>query len=35
MRFNIMTLYPEKVMTGLETRIIGRAMKNKIIEIEA
>ena len=35
MRFNIMTLFPEMVMNGLETSIIGRAVKNKILEIEA
>ena len=35
MRFDIMTLFPEMVMNGLETSIIGRAVKNKILEIEA
>ena len=34
MRFDIMTLFPEMVMNGLETSIIGRAVKNKILEIE-
>ena len=35
MRFDIMTLFPEMVMNGLETSIIGRAEKNNILEIEA
>ena len=35
MRFDIMTLFPEMVMNGLETSIIGRSVKNKILEIEA
>ena len=35
MRFYIMTLFPEMVMNGLETSIIGRAVKNEILEIEA
>ena len=35
MRFDIMTLFPEMVMNGLETSIIGRAVKNEILEIEA
>ena len=35
MRFDIMTLFPEMVMNGLETSIIGRAVKNKILEIVA
>ena len=35
MRFDIMTLFPEMVTNGLETSIIGRAVKNKILEIEA
>ena len=35
MRIDIMTLFPEMVMNGLETSIIGRAVKNEILEIEA
>lgn len=35
MRFDIMTLFPEMVMNGLETSIIGRAVKNEILEIGA
>ena len=35
MRFDIMTLFPEMVMNGLKTSIIGRAVKNEILEIEA
>ena len=35
MNFHIMTLFPEMVMQGLNTSIIGRAMENKIIGIEA
>lgn len=35
MRFDIMTLFPEMVMNGLGTSIIGRAVKNEILEIEA
>ena len=35
MYFHIMTLFPEMVMQGLNTSIIGRAMENNIIDIEA
>ena len=35
MRFDIMTLFPEMVMNGLGTSIIGRAVKKEILEIEA
>ncbi|MBR6469082.1 MAG: tRNA (guanosine(37)-N1)-methyltransferase TrmD [Lachnospiraceae bacterium] len=35
MNFHIMTLFPEMVMQGLDTSIIGRAMENGIIDIEA
>ncbi len=35
MRFYIMTLFPEMVMEGLNTSILGRAMNSGIIEIEA
>ena len=35
MNFHIMTLFPEMVMQGLNTSIIGRAMENGIINIEA
>lgn len=35
MRFDIMTLFPEMVMNGLNTSIIGRAVNKGILEIEA
>ena len=35
MRFDIMTLFPEMVMNGLRTSIIGRAAQKGILEIEA
>ena len=35
MRFHVLTLFPEMVMDGLNTSIIGRAIKNEKIEIEA
>lgn len=35
MRFDIMTLFPEMVMNGLNTSIIGRAIDKGILEIEA
>ena len=35
MRFYIMTLFPEMVMQGLSTSIIGRAMEKEILSIEA
>ena len=35
MRFDIMTLFPEMVMNGLNTSIIGRAIEKGILEIEA
>lgn len=35
MRFDIMTLFPEMVMNGLGTSIIGRAIEKGILEIEA
>lgn len=35
MRFDIMTLFPEMVMNGLNTSIIGRAIERGILEIEA
>lgn len=35
MRFDIMTLFPEMVMNGLGTSIIGRAVNKGILEIEA
>lgn len=34
MRFHVLTLFPEMVMDGLDTSIIGRAIKNENIEIE-
>ena len=33
--FYILTLFPEMVMSGLNTSIIGRAMENGFLEIEA
>lgn len=35
MKFQILTLFPEMVMQGLNTSIIGRAVENKLIEIDA
>ena len=35
MRFDIMTLFPEMVMNGHRTSIIGRAAQKGILEIEA
>ncbi|CCX75281.1 tRNA (guanine-N(1)-)-methyltransferase [Dorea sp. CAG:105] len=35
MQFYIMTLFPEMVMSGLKTSIIGRAIKNELLSIEA
>ncbi len=35
MQFYIMTLFPEMVMNGLNTSIIGRAMSNNLLSIEA
>ncbi len=35
MRFDIMTLFPEMVMNGLGTSIIGRAVSKGILEIQA
>lgn len=35
MRFHVLTLFPEMVMSGLNTSIIGRAMAKEIIGIEA
>lgn len=35
MNFHIMTLFPEMVMSGLKTSIIGRAIKNELLSIEA
>lgn len=35
MRFHILTLFPEMVMEGLNTSIIGRAASKGILEIEA
>ena len=35
MRFDIMTVFPEMVMNGLNTSIIGRAIEKGILEIEA
>ena len=35
MNFYILTLFPEMVMNGLNTSIIGRAVKNGLLNIEA
>ena len=35
MQFYIMTFFPEMVMGGLKTSIIGRAIKNELLSIEA
>lgn len=35
MRFHVLTLFPEMIMNGLNTSIIGRAMKKGLIELEA
>lgn len=35
MRFHVLTLFPEMVMQGLHTSIIGRAVENNCIKIEA
>lgn len=35
MRFHIMTLFPEMVLNGLNTSIIGRAVSKGILQIEA
>lgn len=34
MRFHVLTLFPEMVMDGLNTSIIGRAMAKGVIELE-
>ena len=34
MKFYVMTLFPEMIMNGMDTSIIGRAMKSGIINIE-
>ena len=35
MNFHILTLFPEMVMQGLRTSIIGRAMEKELLTIEA
>lgn len=35
MNYHILTLFPEMVMDGLNTSIIGRAVKNEILSLEA
>jgi tRNA (guanine37-N1)-methyltransferase len=35
MNFHILTLFPEMVMDGLSTSIIGRAMSKELLSIEA
>ena len=34
MRFNILTLFPEMVISGLNTSIIGRGIANRLLSIE-
>ena len=35
MKFHVLTLFPEMILKGLNTSIIGRAMENNLIEINA
>ena len=35
MHFHILTLFPDMVMSGLNTSIIGRAVKNDLLTIDA
>lgn len=35
MKFHVLTLFPEMVLNGLNTSIIGRAVENNLIEINA
>ena len=35
MKFHVLTLFPEMVLNGLQTSIIGRAVENNFIEINA
>ncbi len=35
MNFHILTLFPDMVMDGLNTSIIGRAIANNLLTIEA
>lgn len=35
MKFHILTLFPDMVMQGLNTSIIGRAVENKVISVDA
>ena len=35
MRFHVMTLFPEMILQGLNTSIIGKAIQKKAIEVEA
>ena len=35
MKFHILTLFPDMIMQGLHTSIIGRAVENRLLEIEA
>ena len=35
MHFHILTLFPDMVLGGLHTSIIGRAVKNQLLSIEA
>lgn len=35
MKFHVLTLFPEMVLNGLNTSIIGRAVENNFIEIDA
>lgn len=35
MKFHVLTLFPEMILNGLNTSIIGRAVENNLIEIDA
>ena len=35
MHFHILTLFPEMVLTGLATSIIGRAQKDGLLTVDA
>ena len=35
MKFHVLTLFPEMVMQGLHTSIIGRAVEKELISINA
>ncbi len=35
MNFHVLTLFPEMIMNGVQASIIGRAMKNQLLNVEA